>query len=465
MALSIDRRAPIFRGSLSPTRAIESFLDPVVIVSMLWLLTVVAGIAFDKRYFILAFVAFSAHFPGQTFLTEATHRMLRKLFVSWAIFAAMLLLFFYASGYINALHQSVIFQWLVITPFVTAAARIGTRKLLPHLFALEGQHRSAVIVGCNPVGLKLAHSFRHNPFSGIRFLGYFDNRQRERLQGIGNDALLGSFEQLPQYTKEHHVEHIYLSLPMASQPRVLKILDDLKDTTASIFFVPDIFVTDLIQGRVDDVAGMPVVAVCETPFHSVRGLAKRLLDLLVASAAILLAAPLLLAIFIGVRRSSPGPAIFKQRRYGLDGKEIMVYKFRTMKVTEDGDSQYKQVTRGDDRVTPFGARLRRLSLDELPQLFNVLEGSMSVVGPRPHAIAVNEQYRRLIPGYMVRHKVRPGITGWAQVNGYRGGDDLESMTKRIEYDLEYLRSWSLSLDFYILAKTALLVVFGDRTAF
>jgi putative colanic acid biosynthesis UDP-glucose lipid carrier transferase len=460
-----DGRSLIFRGSLSPTRAIEAFLDPVVIVLMLVLVTTLSGAVFDKRYFILAFVAFSAHFPGQPFLSDSPRRTIRRALLGWVLFSALLLLFFYASHYIDAFSRIALFTWLGWTPFAVVAARMGARALLPRFLALEGQCRSAVIVGCNATGLKLAHNLRNYPYAGVRFLGFFDGRARSRLDGVGRQPLLGSFEQLPQYVKQHHVDHIYLSLPMASQPRVLKILDDLKDTTASVFFVPDIFVTELIQGRVDDVAGIPVVAVCETPFFGARGLIKRLFDLLLAGVALLLSGPLLIAIGIGVRCSSPGPVIFKQRRYGLDGKEILVYKFRTMTVMEDGASQYRQVTRNDARVTPFGAWLRRLSLDELPQLFNVIGGSMSVVGPRPHAIAVNEQYRRLIARYMVRHKVRPGITGLAQVNGHRGGDDLESMTKRIECDLEYLRSWSLALDLRIVAKTALIVLRGDREAY
>ena len=461
----VDSRSLIFRGSLSPTRALEAFLDPVLIVLMLVLIDAMSGVAFDKRYFILAFVAFSAHFPGRAFLLDSTSRMIRQALLGWVLFAALLLLFCYASHYIDAFNRPALFAWLAWTPIAVIGARLGARELLPKFLAREGQCHSAVIVGCNMMGLKLAQNFRNYPYVGVRFLGFFDGRSLDRLVGVGREAVLGSFEQLPQYVKEHHVDHIYLSLPMASQPRVLKILDELKDTTASVFFVPDIFVTELIQGRVDDVAGIPVVAVCETPFFGARGFAKRLLDLLIASIALVLAAPLLAAIAIGVRCSSPGPIIFKQRRYGLDGKEILVYKFRTMTVMEDGASQYRQVTRDDARVTAFGARLRRLSLDELPQLFNVFEGTMSVIGPRPHAIAVNEQYRRLIARYMVRHKVRPGITGLAQVSGHRGGDDLESMSKRIECDLEYLRSWSLGLDLYILARTALIVVRGDRKAY
>jgi putative colanic acid biosynthesis UDP-glucose lipid carrier transferase len=172
----------------------------------------------------------------------------------------------------------------------------------------------------------------------------------------------------------------------------------------------------------------------------------------------------LLAIAIGVRVSSPGPVLFKQRRYGLDGQQILVYKFRSMSVTEDGEKTYKQVTANDARVTRFGAFLRKFSLDELPQLFNVLGGTLSLVGPRPHAIAVNEQYRRLISGYMLRHKVKPGLTGWAQVNGYRGGDDLESMRKRVEYDMEYLRNWSFALDLLIIFRTAM-IFWRDQKAY
>jgi putative colanic acid biosynthesis UDP-glucose lipid carrier transferase len=326
------------------------------------------------------------------------------------------------------------------------------------MIAQEGRHRSAVIVGCNAASIRLASKFRSHPLTGIRCVGFFDDRTGARVRGIEPWRILGTLSQLPEFVRQQHVDHIYLALPMATQPRVLKVLNDLSDTTASIFFIPDIFITDLIQGRVDDVAGMPVFAVRDTPLFGVNALLKRLLDIFVSLLVLILLSPLLLLVAVAVKLSSAGPVVFKQRRYGLDGKPILVRKFRTMTVTEDGDKSYAQVIRGDPRLTKIGAHLRRLSLDELPQLFNVLEGSMSLVGPRPHVVAVNEQYRRLIPGYMVRHKVKPGITGWAQVNGYRGGDDLESMTKRINHDLEYLRGWSVGLDLLILLKTAGLVI-------
>jgi putative colanic acid biosynthesis UDP-glucose lipid carrier transferase len=252
---------------------------------------------------------------------------------------------------------------------------------------------------------------------------------------------------------------------MASQPRILNLLDQLRDTTASIYFLPDIFLYDLIQARVDTVGGLPVVAVCETPFHGTTGVIKRLSDLCIALPAIVMTGPVMLAIVLAIKLTMPGPVLFRQRRYGLDGQQIVVWKFRTMRVTEDGDV-VRQATRHDDRITPLGAFLRRSSLDELPQFFNVLQGRMSVVGPRPHAVAHNEMYRKLIKGYMIRHKVKPGITGWAQVNGARGETDtIEKMQRRIAYDIEYLRSWSLRLDVAIVWRTVTQAIRGDRNAY
>jgi putative colanic acid biosynthesis UDP-glucose lipid carrier transferase len=281
---------------------------------------------------------------------------------------------------------------------------------------------------------------------------------------LGDDLelpLTGRIDSVADFVRSNRVDQIYIALPMASQPRILRLLNDLRDTTASIFFVPDIFLYDLIQARVDLAAGMPVVAVCETPFHGTTGVIKRLSDVLIAVGVLLLAGLPMIGIALAIRLGSPGPAIFRQRRYGLDGREIVVWKFRTMYVQEDG-GQVRQATVGDERITPIGRLLRCNSLDELPQFFNVLQGRMSVVGPRPHAVSHNEIYRKLISGYMIRHKVKPGITGWAQVNGARGETDtIDKMKRRIEFDLEYLRNWSLRLDLQIVARTVLKMVRRD----
>jgi putative colanic acid biosynthesis UDP-glucose lipid carrier transferase len=207
-----------------------------------------------------------------------------------------------------------------------------------------------------------------------------------------------------------------------------------------------------------------VLALCETPFVGINGLVKRTSDLLFASSILVLAAPVMLCVAIGVAFTTPGTVIFKQRRYGLDGRKITVYKFRSMS-TSDDSGPVPQATRDDERITGFGRFIRKYSLDELPQLINVLQGRMSLVGPRPHAIAHNEEYRRLIKGYMIRHKVAPGITGLAQVRGHRGETKtIEEMRARVESDLEYLRRWSLSLDLKILVLTVIRV-FRDSKAY
>jgi putative colanic acid biosysnthesis UDP-glucose lipid carrier transferase len=247
-------------------------------------------------------------------------------------------------------------------------------------------------------------------------------------------------------------------------PRIVELLEQIQGTTASIYYVPDVFGISIIQGRLRDMRGIPVVGICETPFTGINELVKRVSDIILSSIILVLISPILLALAIGVKLSSPGPIIFKQRRNGLDGDEIIVYKFRSMRAMDNGPV-VKQATKDDPRITPFGAFIRKTSLDELPQFINVLQGQMSIVGPRPHAVAHNEQYRAIIKAYMVRHKVKPGITGWAQVNGHRGETDtVDKMKARVEYDLEYLRNWSLGLDLQIIARTVKLMFF-DRHAY
>ncbi|HWU84308.1 MAG TPA: undecaprenyl-phosphate glucose phosphotransferase, partial [Rhodocyclaceae bacterium] len=323
--------------------------------------------------------------------------------------------------------------------------------------------RRAVIVGLNAQGAELARRIAESPYDDIELLGCFDDRNEERT-AAASLAIRGRLDDVAAYVKQHHVQRIYICLPMASQPRILHVLDALRDTTASIYFVPDLFVTDIIQGRMAHVGHMPVVSVCETPFTGINGLIKRVSDIGIAASILLLISPLLLLIALAVKLTSSGPVIFKQRRYGLDGEEILVYKFRSMTVCEDGQV-VKQAQKNDTRLTPIGGFLRKTSLDELPQFINVLQGRMSIVGPRPHAIAHNEMYRKLIKGYMVRHKAKPGITGWAQVNGLRGETEtVDKMAARIEYDLDYLRNWSLGLDLKIILMTVG-VVFKDQYAY
>jgi putative colanic acid biosynthesis UDP-glucose lipid carrier transferase len=440
---------------------IEIALDPLVLVGSLWSVTLALQGQIGAHIVILSVVVFSLTFPGASRLTMSPWRIVRHIGLSWATLSALLLVFGYASRYLEYFDHDVLLTWLWVAPVTQLAAQFLLQAGAPAIRRLQGPGRRAVVAGMNEQGMDLALRIADDPYANVRMLGFFDDREAKRLDKRDNHILLGRIADLPAYAKRHHVDVIYLSLPMASQSRILNLLEALRDTTSSIYFVPDTFVTDLIQGRMDAVGGIPVVSVCETPFTGLVGLLKRTSDVLLASAAVVLIAPLLLAIGAGVKLSSPGPVIFKQRRYGLDGHEIIVYKFRSMRAQEDG-SEIIQARRGDPRLTRFGAFLRRTSLDELPQFVNVLQGRMSIVGPRPHAVAHNEMYRKLIKGYMLRHKVRPGITGWAQVNGFRGETEtLEKMKARIECDLEYLRNWSLRLDLFIMAKTVWVIVKND----
>ncbi len=464
MLAKFERNTSVLRAPLSLSGMVEMFLDPLSLILSLIACALYYGDAVDARYVVLSLVVFSLSFPGSSMLSMRPRRVVRQTVISWLLIAFILLFFGYASQYIENFPYEVVMSWLVAAPLTQLVAHFVARSYLQRAAAQEENQTRVIIVGCNDIGVSLAEQFATNPYLGVRCVGYFDDRAPERITQLNGMPLLGRLRDLAAYVKANRIDQIYLALPMASQPRILSLLDDLKDTTVSIFFAPDIFLTDLIQGRMDYVAGVPVVAVCDTPFTGINGLIKRTSDIVLSIIILVLISPLLLAITIGVKMSSPGPALFRQRRYGLDGKEIVVYKFRSMTVQEDG-GVVKQATRNDQRITRFGGFLRRTSLDELPQFINVLQGRMSIVGPRPHAVAHNETYRKLIKGYMVRHKVKPGITGWAQVNGYRGETEtVEKMQKRIEYDLEYLRTWSLGLDLWIIVKTVA-VVFNDRNAY
>ena len=335
----------------------------------------------------------------------------------------------------------------------------------------KGEASRAVIVGFSDLSRKLTHQFKQNPMLKVGCMGFFDDRWSQRLPEClpknrrRQPETLGSIASAAEFVKTYNVQHIYIALPLSAQPRVLALLDELRDTTASIYFIPDIASFNLIQANISTINGIPIVAVCESPFVGINSIIKRISDVVLSLAILLLISPLMLLIAAGVKLSSRGPVLFKQRRYGLDGKDIVVYKFRSMTVMEDDAQQINQATRNDPRITRFGGFLRRTSLDELPQFINVLQGRMSIVGPRPHAISHNEMYRSLIKGYMIRHKVKPGITGWAQINGFRGETDiLEKMQARIDYDLDYLRNWSLFLDLLIIFKT-ISVVIEDKNAY
>lgn len=328
-------------------------------------------------------------------------------------------------------------------------ARFFIRKAIGQIRRLGFNTRNIAVVGSLPQGIDLAQSFLNQSWLGFNVAGLYDSS----IQNFEHIVYKGDFEQLIIDAKKCKIDLIYINLPMAESKCIEYIIDKLADSTCSVMFLPDVFTFSILKSRLEDINGTPVVPIFESPISGVNRLLKRCEDVLLSIAILLFISPVLILISLAVRLTSPGPIIFKQIRYGIDGKEIYVWKFRTMTVMENG-CEVIQAKKGDSRLTSIGAFLRRTSLDELPQFINVLKGDMSIVGPRPHAVIHNEQYRGRIKGYMLRHKVKPGITGLAQIMGWRGETDtLEKMEKRIEYDLEYIRTWSVWLDIKIITLT------------
>jgi putative colanic acid biosysnthesis UDP-glucose lipid carrier transferase len=451
---------------------LQAVLPAVVVAAMLYAAVIVKGEPVKNIYQSLAAVSSALALLlmqpsryGSSRVVVDRGSLALSVLMRWAGLLAILAAIGFATKSSEEYSRVIITTWALVTPFMLILMEVLFHDFVRMMQVSQGEVRRAVFAGCNDVSLTLAHRLSESPDARIQTEGYFDDRGLDRL-GVGTEVkLLGRLPELAAYVKEHGIDMIFIVLPMRHIQRVIDLLDDLRDTTVSIYYVPDIFVYDLIQARTGDVAGMPVVAMCETPFFGYRGVFKRAMDVIIAGIALIVLSPLMAVIAIVVRLTSPGTAIFRQKRYGLDGQQITVYKFRTMTVSEDGH-EVVQARRDDPRLTRFGGFLRRNSLDELPQLYNVLQGRMSLVGPRPHAVAHNEEYRRLIKGYMIRHKVRPGITGLAQVNGCRGEtSNLEEMQARVQYDLDYLRRWTPTLDIRILVRTALLVFERSNKAY
>lgn len=350
--------------------------------------------------------------------------------------------------------------WICVTPALMVAARIVLRKVQQHLRSRGFNTRRCAVVGVNDLGLQLARNLASAPEIGLRLDGFYDDRPLSRTATLPDElgARRGGLDELVDRARRGDVQIVYITFPMRAEDRIRGVLARLADTTASVYIVPDFFVFELLHARWTSINGLPAVSVFENPLYGVDGLLKRVADVVFGTLLLALFSVPMLAIAAAVKLSSPGPVFFRQKRYGLDGREILVWKFRSMSCCEDG-ANLQQATRNDRRVTRVGALLRRTSLDELPQLFNVIGGSMSLVGPRPHARAHNEEFRSLIDGYMLRHKVKPGMTGLAQVNGYRGETEtLEKMERRVECDHQYIKEWSLWMDLRILAKTAFVVL-------
>jgi putative colanic acid biosysnthesis UDP-glucose lipid carrier transferase len=456
---------------------ISAFLqvtDILLIVATLWLLSVLYELRWLKEYstailWTIGFFLVAVHFSDVYRSWRGSllrSREFVRLLGAWLVVVLALLFLGYITKTSQDYSRQLFLTWFIITPLILAVWRGWLQIILGELRRRGFNTRTVAIVGASELGAHLAETILEAPWMGLRPVGFYDGRRPSGLRPLkrGPIDVVGNFENLIKHAHEGRIDMVYIALPMRAETRVRELIAKLSDTTVSVYLVPDFLMYDLLHASWGNVGDLPVVSISETPFYGVDGFVKRMEDIILAGGLIMLFAIPMILISIGVKLSSPGPLFFKQRRYGLRGDQIEVWKFRTMSVLED-DDKVVQAKKNDPRVTRFGAFLRRTSLDELPQLINVLQGNMSMVGPRPHAVAHNEHYRKQIDRYMLRHKVKPGITGLAQVNGWRGETEtLDKMQKRIEFDLAYIQNWSLWLDIKIIFQT-MFVVFSDKHAY
>ncbi|MES2366731.1 MAG: undecaprenyl-phosphate glucose phosphotransferase [Pseudomonadota bacterium] len=458
----------MFGGYEHPVLSLaKRLVNPLVIFISLIAAVEIQHQKFDGLYLLLGVMAFlvaSQVFDGFDFFEKPigdgarifSHA--RNLLIAWALVLVILAAIGSFSGIASDYNPRVLLLWSLMTPVLLFMGHSLVRSYLELLRSEGSSVRRSVIVGANDLGHKLADRIYQQRSLMTKVEAFFDDRAGDRCENELKNVVFGGIEDVADFVAQQDIDLVYITLPILNHPRVIDLVNSLRNTTASIYFVPDVFMFDLVQARLDNVNGIPVISVFETPLTGINAVHKRIFDIVAASLILCAIAPLLAVIALLVKATSKGPVIFKQRRYGMDGDEIMVYKFRSMCVCEDSHI-VTQATQNDARVTRIGAILRRTSLDELPQFFNVLQGTMSIVGPRPHAVAHNEHYRKLIHGYMWRHKVKPGITGWAQINGYRGETDtIDKMEGRVIYDIAYLKSWSVWLDMTIIFRTLKLVL-------
>ena len=461
----------VIKNNTNKMAALYRLVDTLVILAVMGLATLIYSQEYKIDYFLMSLIgAVSFAFFAESVSLYRSWRngdFKETVFytaIAWAGSAFVVLMYLFFSKMSTDFSRMVVMIWFTTTFVSLVTWRYIFQQFLASMRTKGYNTRSIAIFGLSEKGIRLAQEVAQNPDTGYRLNGIYDDRSEERLDKGYHSLIEGNIKQGIEAAKNEEYDIIYITLPIAAQGRIQEMLFDLGDTTANVHVVPDLFMYCLMHGEMSHIGGVQTISVYDNPMQGGAAIVKRFEDIVLSTIILSIIALPMLAIAIGVKLSSKGPVIFKQHRYGLNGKRIEVWKYRSMTVTENANV-VTQAKKGDARITPFGAFLRRTSLDELPQFINVLKGDMSVIGPRPHAVTHNEEYRKIVDYYMLRHKVKPGITGWAQVNGWRGETDtLDKMTKRIEFDLEYIRNWSIWLDFKIVLFT-IWRSFRDKNAY
>ncbi|MFZ2171376.1 MAG: undecaprenyl-phosphate glucose phosphotransferase [Methylococcaceae bacterium] len=456
---SCNKPSGFIRQHKSALFALIKLSDILIIISLFFIFLGASNYVVDGRIILILLIGFlTFEFFATINNLYGLRRglsfvyVIKNILTAWLFSVLAVIMVIKFSTFVDVNQKKQVLHWLLLTPFMIIGWHSIIRLSLNYLRRIGRNTRRVAIIGATDLGLDLEKILVKQTWLGFSFIGFFDDRLPSDERTFSKYEI-GKVEDLIEKAKNNELDFIFITLPMGAEKRIKLILDELRDTSIVVYLVPDLFVFDLLGAKVENFNGLPVISIFDTPHIGFDGFKKRVFDIFTSIFILSVISIPMLIIALGVKLTSPGPVLFIQRRYGFRGEEIFVWKFRTMRVCEDGQI-VNQATQNDPRITKFGQFLRKTSLDELPQFINVLQGRMSIVGPRPHAVAHNEHYRGQISGYMQRHIVKPGITGLAQIRGFRGETDtLEKMEDRIRCDLEYIHRWSIWLDLEIFFRT------------
>jgi len=435
---------------------LQIILDQVLVVVLLYAHTLSKGLLFDADYRILALLAIllmSVAYQSvgvYQFTISLADRCL-NLAKAWVVVLLLIVLFGFITKTSATYSREVILTWSV-TSYIA--------QCLAYIFVGAMQSRAkeemipTLLIGARELGEHLATHLNGNKWIPDQVVGVIEDCDLQKKQWPLKDIpILGNLDDLGPIIRDHGIRRVYIALPMQQSSLIKPLYLNLMESNIDVLWAPDIFGINLLNHSVREVAGIPIISLSETPLIGTSAFLKSLMDYSIAGVALIFASPLMLFTALLIKLTSPGPILFTQARHGWDGRIISVFKFRSMKLHEE-EAEYQQARKNDDRVTWVGKIIRSTSIDELPQLFNVINGTMSIVGPRPHPIPLNEYYKNKISAYMTRHRIKPGLTGLAQVNGFRGETQtLESMADRVQFDLAYINNWSPWLDIQIMFPT------------
>ncbi len=357
---------------------------------------------------------------------------------------------FFQRGYEYS--RIVLLVWLFLNVILLGLSRSAIRLLLRTLRQKGWNQRHALIVGAGKLGQNIADTILKNPWTGIQIAGFLDNRRERVGRSMRGAQVIGRPEDLVRIVSTGDIDQVYFALPLDEIARIEPLIKSLSQECVDVKLVPDFFGLVTLRASASEFDGLPVITLQESPYYGWQRFLKRSVDVSLSIPILVALAPLLALIALAVRFTSHGPVLYRQERVGIDGRVFQIYKFRTMRVDAEEETGATFALRDDPRATAVGRVLRRTSLDELPQFLNVLKGEMSIVGPRPERPVFIQDLKNSLPRYMLRHHVKAGITGWAQVNGWRGDT---SHKKRLQYDLYYVENWSLAFDFRIMLLTFL----------